>query len=104
VALSTRRDAAGYRDALVRIQGESARLRHLVDDMLWLAGSRCRVAGLKAQIADTAESAAPDRPDSWVVPRPGAGRRAAGLSPSATNTSPSAVTAAAPASGSAGGR
>jgi len=37
VALSASRDAAGYRDALVRIQGESARLRHLVDDMLWLA-------------------------------------------------------------------
>jgi signal transduction histidine kinase len=37
VALSSPRDAAGYRDALVRIQGESARLRHLVDDMLWLA-------------------------------------------------------------------
>jgi signal transduction histidine kinase len=37
VALSTPRDAAGYRDALVRIQGESVRLRQLVDDMLWLA-------------------------------------------------------------------
>ena len=37
VALSTPRDAAGYRDALVRIQAESVRLRHLVDDMLWLA-------------------------------------------------------------------
>jgi signal transduction histidine kinase len=37
VALSTPRDAAGYRDALARIRGESARLRHLVDDMLWLA-------------------------------------------------------------------
>jgi signal transduction histidine kinase len=37
VALTTPRDAAGYRDALVRIQGESVRLRHLVDDMLWLA-------------------------------------------------------------------
>ena len=37
VALSTPRDAAGYRDALARIQGESVRLRHLVDDMLWLA-------------------------------------------------------------------
>jgi signal transduction histidine kinase len=37
VALSSLRHAAGYRDALVRIQGESARLRHLVDDMLWLA-------------------------------------------------------------------
>ena len=37
VALSTPRDAAGYRDALARIHGESVRLRHLVDDMLWLA-------------------------------------------------------------------
>jgi signal transduction histidine kinase len=37
VALSAPRDADGYRDALVRIQGESVRLRHLVDDMLWLA-------------------------------------------------------------------
>ena len=37
VALSTPRDAAGYRDALARIQRESVRLRHLVDDMLWLA-------------------------------------------------------------------
>ena len=58
------------------------------------------VAGLKAQIVDPVEPAAPDWPDSWVVPRPGAGRRAAGLSPPATNTSPSSVTAAAPASGS----
>ncbi len=37
VALSASRDAAGYRDALTRIQGESQRLRQLVDDMLWLA-------------------------------------------------------------------
>ena len=37
VALSSPRDAAGYRDTLVRIRGESVRLRHLVDDMLWLA-------------------------------------------------------------------
>jgi signal transduction histidine kinase len=37
VALSCPRDATGYRDVLVRIQGENARLRHLVDDMLWLA-------------------------------------------------------------------
>jgi signal transduction histidine kinase len=37
VALSAPRDAVGYRDALVRIQSESVRLRHLVDDMLWLA-------------------------------------------------------------------
>jgi signal transduction histidine kinase len=37
VALSSPREAAEYRDALTRIQGESARLRRLVDDMLWLA-------------------------------------------------------------------
>jgi signal transduction histidine kinase len=37
VALSSPRDAAQYRDALTRIQGESDRLRRLVDDMLWLA-------------------------------------------------------------------
>ena len=37
VALSSPREAAEYRDALTRIQGESSRLRQLVDDMLWLA-------------------------------------------------------------------
>jgi signal transduction histidine kinase len=37
VALSAPRDAAQYRDALTRVQGESQRLRQLVDDMLWLA-------------------------------------------------------------------
>ena len=37
VALSSPREAAQYRDALTRIQGESGRLRQLVDDMLWLA-------------------------------------------------------------------
>jgi signal transduction histidine kinase len=37
VALSSPRKAAEYRDALTRIQGESGRLRQLVDDMLWLA-------------------------------------------------------------------
>jgi signal transduction histidine kinase len=37
VALSSPREAAEYRDALTRIQGESVRLRRLVDDMLWLA-------------------------------------------------------------------
>ena len=37
VALSSPREAAEYRDALTRIQAESARLRQLVDDMLWLA-------------------------------------------------------------------
>ncbi len=37
VALSAPREATEYRDALMRIQGESQRLRQLVDDMLWLA-------------------------------------------------------------------
>jgi signal transduction histidine kinase len=37
VALSAPRDATGYRDALTRIQGETQRLRQLVEDMLWLA-------------------------------------------------------------------
>jgi len=37
VALSAPRQATEYRDALMRIQGESQRLRQLVDDMLWLA-------------------------------------------------------------------
>jgi signal transduction histidine kinase len=37
VALSSPRKAAEYRDALTRIQGESRRVRQLVDDMLWLA-------------------------------------------------------------------
>ena len=64
------------------------------------ADSSRLVAGLKAQIVDPVEPAAPDWPDSWVVPRPGADFRAARLSPPATNTSPSSVTAAAPASGS----
>ena len=37
VALSAPRETAGYRDSLRRIQGESHRLRQLVEDMLWLA-------------------------------------------------------------------
>jgi signal transduction histidine kinase len=37
VALAAPRDAAGYRDALTRIQGETERLRQLIEDMLWLA-------------------------------------------------------------------
>ncbi|HEY3649515.1 MAG TPA: HAMP domain-containing sensor histidine kinase [Streptosporangiaceae bacterium] len=37
VALSAPREAAEYRDSLCRIQGESHRLRQLVEDMLWLA-------------------------------------------------------------------
>ena len=37
LALSSPRKAADYRDTLVRIRGESERLRRLVEDMLWLA-------------------------------------------------------------------
>jgi signal transduction histidine kinase len=54
VALSTPRDAAGYRDALVRIQGETVRLRQLVDDMLWLARSDSRPAPPRDEPVDLA--------------------------------------------------
>ena len=37
LALASPRKAAEYRDTLVRIQGESDRLRRLTEDMLWLA-------------------------------------------------------------------
>jgi signal transduction histidine kinase len=37
IALSAPRTAADYRSALVRVDGESHRLRRIVEDMLWLA-------------------------------------------------------------------
>jgi signal transduction histidine kinase len=37
LALSMSRDAAGYRDAIERIRGETRRMGQLVEDMLWLA-------------------------------------------------------------------
>ncbi|HXX89247.1 MAG TPA: HAMP domain-containing sensor histidine kinase [Acidimicrobiales bacterium] len=37
LSLSARRDAHEYREALERVRGESRRLRHIVEDMLWLA-------------------------------------------------------------------
>jgi signal transduction histidine kinase len=37
IALSTPRPASDYRTALVRIEGESHRLRRIVEDLLWLA-------------------------------------------------------------------
>ncbi|HSZ40608.1 MAG TPA: HAMP domain-containing sensor histidine kinase [Trebonia sp.] len=37
VALSAPRTATAYRDSLIRIRSEGDRLRHLVDDLLWLA-------------------------------------------------------------------
>ena len=64
VALSTPRDVAGYRDALVRIQAESVRLRHLVDDMLWLARFDSRPPPPRDQPVDlaTLAQACADRP------------------------------------------
>ncbi|HEY5025351.1 MAG TPA: HAMP domain-containing sensor histidine kinase [Acidimicrobiales bacterium] len=37
LALSAPRDAARYRDTVERVNGESKRLRHIIDDLLWLA-------------------------------------------------------------------
>ena len=37
LALSTPRDAARYRDTVERVNGESKRLRRIIDDLLWLA-------------------------------------------------------------------
>jgi signal transduction histidine kinase len=37
IALSTPRNAEDYRSALIRVDGESQRLRRIVEDMLWLA-------------------------------------------------------------------
>jgi signal transduction histidine kinase len=37
IALNAPRKAADYRSALVRVQGESERLRRIVEDLLWLA-------------------------------------------------------------------
>jgi signal transduction histidine kinase len=37
IALNAQRDADDYRCSLVRIQGESERLRRIVEDLLWLA-------------------------------------------------------------------
>jgi signal transduction histidine kinase len=37
LALTTPRDAVRYRDTLERVNAESKRLRHIIDDLLWLA-------------------------------------------------------------------
>ncbi len=37
LALSTRRDAASYRETVERVNSESKRLRRIIDDLLWLA-------------------------------------------------------------------
>ncbi len=54
VALSAPREAGEYRDALMRIQGESQRLRQLVDDMLWLARVDSRPPPPRAEPVDLA--------------------------------------------------
>jgi two-component system sensor histidine kinase CiaH len=89
VALSSPREAAEYRDALTRIQGESRRLRRLVDDMLWLArfdsrppppgdepvdlvtlaqacADRFRAVGPAVTADTSAESALISAPPEWI--------------------------------------
>jgi signal transduction histidine kinase len=63
VALSAPRNAAGYRDALTRIQGETGRMRRLVEDMLWLArfDSRPPPPGNEPVDLSTLASACADR-------------------------------------------
>jgi signal transduction histidine kinase len=51
LALSSPRKAADYRDTLIRISGESERLRRLVEDMLWLARCRSSAASMSAGAA-----------------------------------------------------
>jgi len=81
VALAAPRDADGYRDALTRIQGETQRLRRLVEDMLWLARFDSRppppgdepvdLATLAQACADRFRSVGPavtaDTPDTPVL-------------------------------------
>jgi signal transduction histidine kinase len=89
LALASPREAADYRDTLVRIQGESERLRRLVEDMLWLArfdsqpprldegpvdlatvaqvcADRFRSVGPAVTAAVTAEPALINAPPEWV--------------------------------------
>jgi signal transduction histidine kinase len=89
LALASPRKAADYRDTLVRIQGESERLRRLVEDMLWLArfdsqpprldegpvdlgtvaqacADRFRSVGPAVTAAVTAEPALLNAPPEWI--------------------------------------
>ncbi len=58
LALGARRDAAGYREALERVAGESGRLRRIVDDLLWLARFDAEPEAPRAEPVDLAEVAA----------------------------------------------
>jgi signal transduction histidine kinase len=62
VALSSPREAAEYRDALTRIQGESQRLRQLVDDMLWLARFDSRPPPRATRVSLSVEDSGPGIP------------------------------------------
>jgi two-component system sensor histidine kinase CiaH len=57
LALSTRREADGYRSALERVAGETARLRGIVDDLLWLARLDAVPGGPAHEIVDLEELA-----------------------------------------------
>ncbi len=52
LALSEPRDAAWYRAAFQRVQGESGRIRHLVEDLLWLARFDSTRHGARAEHVD----------------------------------------------------
>jgi signal transduction histidine kinase len=52
VALAADRSAAGYREALERVAGESHRLRRVVEDLLWLARFDCEPPRPKFELVD----------------------------------------------------
>jgi signal transduction histidine kinase len=58
LALGAQRSAAGYREALVRVAGESGRLRRIVDDLLWLARFDAEPEPPRAEPVDLAQVAA----------------------------------------------
>ena len=89
LALASPRKAAAYRDTLVRIRGETERLRRLVEDMLWLArfdsqppppdegpvdlatvaqacADRFRSVGPAVTASVTAEPALVNAPPEWI--------------------------------------
>ena len=57
LALSVKRSATGYRDALERIAGESKRLRDIVEDLLWLARLDSLPAAPPSEAVDVANLA-----------------------------------------------
>jgi signal transduction histidine kinase len=91
LALSGRRSIDAYRSTLERVGGEAGRLRHIVEDLLWLArfdsrppppsdepidlatiaeGCAERFAGLAAGRGATIEVAAPSGPPAWIQAPP----------------------------------